>query len=204
MFKDAERNKEYFRNYNKTPKRIQYMKDYRERLKGNVRIHDDKYKWNRRTGILEVVANGGPIECVRCGINDKRCLSIHHTNGDGERDIKLYQKLHTNKDMLRDAVQKGEIELRCWNCNIIAEYETFKRRYSRALYWDEDSNPVWDDCEKTLIRSNHVTSLPCTNCGKLFEAVSRKSDKKRVNQNRYCSVDCFRQYRAEHKKMKEL
>lgn len=193
--------KEWFREYNKTPERQAYMKEYRATNKKSKKQHDNHYNWNRRIKLLETVANGGPIKCVRCGIEDKRCISIHHTNGDGERDVKLYQKLHKNTQMLQEAVQKGDIELRCWNCNIIAEYETFKRRYSDAVYFDENFNPVWD---VGLKEKRKLSDANCAWCNKVFKTSEFRMavlpDKER---GKYCSAKCFKQFLTERKAIEE-
>lgn len=71
--------------------------------------------------------------CVSCGIDDIRILVINHKhNGDFNRVIMFREMKKKNpvswKAVLEGTYKEGDVELRCYNCNILYEYETGRRK----------------------------------------------------------------------------
>ncbi len=94
--------------------------------------------------MLRIVAGRKSIMCVKCGIRDPRLLQVHHINGDGNRDPKFYSKTCrlVRLNNLKDQQSNINLEIRCANCNISAEYE-MGRRYPYLRGFDDGWNPIW-------------------------------------------------------------
>jgi hypothetical protein len=88
------------------------------------------YETGKRKGIqetrqkaLNLLSNGKIPRCIKCGEVDERILNINHINGlNGERRksvATIYREITEGK---------GEnLDIRCYNCNILHEYEGRKR-----------------------------------------------------------------------------
>jgi hypothetical protein len=74
--------------------------------------------------------------CINCGNDDIRVLTVNHKNGDGakERNVSKYRVSRLFRD-----IQKGrtisDLDVRCYNCNILYEYEQGRRNL--PLNWKE-------------------------------------------------------------------
>lgn len=66
-------------------------------------------------------------KCRMCGSTDFRVLSLNHINGDGHREVKATERLYTQiKNSERD-----DLELLCYNCQILYEWKREGRNYSK-------------------------------------------------------------------------
>lgn len=188
MAHTSEEKRAWFREYNKTESRQQYMKSWKKNRKANVSIHQDKYSWKKKERMLEAVADGHPIRCVKCGNKDKRVLQIHHINGDGNRDPKFYRdSIPTVKvSSSKKEWPITELEIRCANCNILAEYEELGRRYVSAESFNEDGTPVWmiTPTVKPVIKEQE-----CYTCHKTYKPRCNKPRK-----HFFCSVRCYHEW----------
>ena len=74
-----------------------------------------------RTAVI--VALGG--KCVRCGIDDHRCLTVDHVNGGGSLERKRSGSTNQYYQTMLDSVVKGEhkYQLLGANHNAIKRYE---------------------------------------------------------------------------------
>lgn len=183
----------WYREYNKTPQRKEYLRKWRQNRKENVSIHLDRYSWNKKVKMLETVADGKEVRCVKCGIKDKRILQVHHINGDGSRSPTFYRetvrkiKLNNSKELW----PISELEIRCCNCNILAEYEELGRRYVSASSFDEDGNPTW---KETPFQRPSVKEHTCEVCGIVYKPRSNRPRK-----HRFCSMLCFLEWKNGNK-----
>jgi hypothetical protein len=183
-----------------TEKRKQYMKEFRKKNIKNKRALQQKHNWDRKIRLLEIVANGNNIECIRCKIKDKRILQIHHKLGNGNRDAKLYYKLDNVLKLNNGDRQLVEnLEIRCCNCNIIAEYEDLKRRWSNVEKFDENFNPIWKELPK---ERRPLKPLICDFCGALH--MPNKRYKNRIGQKHYCNRICMDNNRRKHESNPDL
>ena len=76
--------------------------------------------------------------CVICGQTDLRILTINHLNGDGNAERLAFRAAHkgANPDgiYLYRAINSGRrglesLDVRCYNCNILYEYEIGRRQW---------------------------------------------------------------------------
>ncbi len=135
------------RYYNKHKEKMrQYSRTYK-RKKYDQRVNGIK-SWNRRMRIFGEISGLEKIRCVKCGNTDPRILQIHHVNGDGNRDVNFYSKFDNYlKGKSKSKKPTEKLELRCANCNILAEYEMGKR-FPWLDRIDEDGNAVWKEILK--------------------------------------------------------
>lgn len=82
----------------------------------------------RKKALLIVSKRKQPI-CKKCKKKDLRLLNICHKNGTGNSSGK--QKHIVYKRILKNG-RKG-FEIRCWNCNILYEYEQNRRFFNRKF-----------------------------------------------------------------------
>ena len=97
----------------------------------NKKIHNEichQYRNRVKTQVIELL--GG--KCVGCGATDPRILTVNHKNGDGAK----WRKLNSTKSSynlyrraLKGKIPIDTIDLRCYNCNILYEYESGRRRW---------------------------------------------------------------------------
>lgn len=67
----------------------------------------------------------GQLKCVNCSISDIRVLTINHMKGGGSKEAKksdwgwnrAYKKIISGERPIDD------LDLRCYNCQILYEYE---------------------------------------------------------------------------------
>lgn len=91
---------------------------------------------------LQRIANTSVPKCTKCGCSDIRILTINHINRGGRKEAeelggsdKLYKMVLHGERTVED------LEVRCFNCNILYEYETNNR-----ILPDN-----WEDLQKALI-----------------------------------------------------
>jgi len=164
-----------------TEKHKEYIREFKQRNKecGRTKISNQKHAWTKKVKALTVVANGAEIKCVRCGIADRRVLQLHHKSGNGKRDPRLYDK--------SENLPIGELEIRCCNCNILAEYEELGRRFPNIIGFDDNFNPIW---KETPPDRKPLTPLACDYCGVTYIPICRKPRK-----HHYCGSECYRKSR---------
>lgn len=85
-----------------------------------VRDPAKDYSYRKNIKITGINRLGG--KCINCGIDDPRILTINHLNG--------HKKLAIDRrgdnywlDFHMDRIKRDEIDLRCYNCNILYEFE---------------------------------------------------------------------------------
>jgi len=168
-----------------TPERKQYLKEFRQRNRANKLCTDQKHNWDNKVRVLSLVADNKPIQCVRCGIRDKRILQIHHINGNGQRDRKFYYKTNITVRLnnSKEKVNIEELEIRCCNCNILAEYDDLKRRYTNIIGFDDEFNPIWRVMPRKV---KPIEPLVCDQCGEIYKPNYRKERK-----FHFCSRECY-------------
>lgn len=71
--------------------------------------------------------------CCNCGTKDIRVLTINHINGDGHKErpdrvSRVYRHVRRGRTT-------SDLDVRCFNCNILYEYELGRR--SLPLNWKE-------------------------------------------------------------------
>ena len=117
-FKNKQKNREYQREWSKTPLgRETYTRLARERHQ------------RMRTTALETL--GG--KCVHCGFNNPKALQIDHIKGDG-----AIERLSGKKELCREVIRsflagENKYQLLCANCNWIKredneEYKSYEKR----------------------------------------------------------------------------
>jgi len=123
--------REYQREYNKVwrkKNRDRLLAQTREwRKKNRDRLSAWSLKW--RLGIKKRALQLLGGKCVNCGVTDLRLLNIHHKNGrkNDYKGINLYRRI------LKGLEDLNELEVRCWNCNVLAEYEKGKYHHLEQL-----------------------------------------------------------------------
>jgi hypothetical protein len=107
-YQSSKKGKEYYRRY-------YYERGGREAIS----------RYMGRLKMALVAYLGG--KCVNCGLTDIRLLCANHLNGKGGRELKNkgYQRIY--REILAGK-RGGEFDLRCYNCNILYEYETGRRK----------------------------------------------------------------------------
>lgn len=116
----------------KNPEKAQAAKERKNRRRRQNRQHERVLETIRalriKTNLFQTL--GG--RCIKCGISDIRVLTINHINPviPARARIKTVgtgYRLYSN--LLRGKGSLSELELRCFNCNTIYEYERGRLRY---------------------------------------------------------------------------
>jgi len=70
---------------------------------------------------MRIVSKLERSECIKCGVPDIRVLTLHHKNG---RSVKERNRKFTDYiGIVTGRVSAKGLEVRCFNCNILSEYE---------------------------------------------------------------------------------
>lgn len=110
-------NKELHDKWNREhPPHIFYKKSWKKSQR--------KYKWNLKRRTLDVL--GGCV-CVKCKTTDLRILTINHKNGGGRKERASRKGLLL--DIIKGRRKTDDLEVRCYNCNILYEYEVGNLTY---------------------------------------------------------------------------
>jgi len=72
-----------------------------------------------RAGVIKKLG----ARCVRCGIEDPRVLCLNHKNGDGAEERRTLGQRRLYIAIMKGKRSTDDLELRCFNCNEIYEYE---------------------------------------------------------------------------------
>lgn len=83
--------------------------------------------WNQKLRALQKIS-GQLIPTCKCGISDLRILTINHKVGVGRHDkerggYSFYKKIIDGSRPCED------LDVRCYNCNILYEFERGTRRF---------------------------------------------------------------------------
>ena len=73
-------------------------------------------------------------KCVVCGVTDLRILTINHKNGGGTKDRKARIKVY--RELRNGSRDKKDYDVRCFNCNILYDYERGIRRVPNGISTD--------------------------------------------------------------------
>ena len=110
---------------NKTAKRKQWQKRYRENNMDRIRKNNDNSNHKKRKEVVDLL--GG--KCKRCGFDDMRALQIDHIKGGGYKEIK---NIHSRERirLVKESIKNNEnkYQLLCANCNWIKRYEDKQKR----------------------------------------------------------------------------
>ena len=106
----------------------------------------DMKRFLNKINSLQKVSGEKVPRCIICGTEDPRVLTINHINGNGSVDSNNYGNMAV-------AVSRGrkvdDLDVRCFNCNIIYEFERGKRGPKN---WSELYNNVINDIHVTLTK----------------------------------------------------
>jgi hypothetical protein len=84
----------------------------------------DKWRFLSKLKALQKVSGLLVPKCCICGIEDPRVLTINHKNGDGKIDNKKY---HSSTIAVNRGRDVSDLDVRCFNCNILYEFELGRR-----------------------------------------------------------------------------
>jgi len=99
----------------------EHKKKWRDNNKVQVKEYGIKYRNFIKKKALDIL--GGSF-CVKCKTLDLRVLTINHKNLDGCKE-KEKTKICTN--IINGKRNTSDLEVRCYNCNILYEYEMGRR-----------------------------------------------------------------------------
>jgi hypothetical protein len=105
-----------------------------EHDKARCKIKGGEHRFLEKLDALRKVSGLNNPTCICCGEDDIRVLTINHKNGDGfsdrrgDRVCDTYRKIRLGRDT-------KDLEVRCYNCNILYEYE--ENRRSLPINWKE-------------------------------------------------------------------
>ena len=129
---------------------------YRWVSKNRERVNAYKRRWYARQPqklLLEVRIRSIKLKvkalsllgrkCARCGETDIRLLTINHLNGDGTRHrVTMGQESYFHgprslyMDIIYGRIDRKTLDLRCYNCNIMYEYERKRLTYPPTMPTD--------------------------------------------------------------------
>lgn len=82
--------------------------------------------WRSR---IQAMENLGGVFCVSCGIGDIRVLTFNHILGNREKEQSMRYMTQLSKGN-----RLSEFEVRCYNCNMLYEYERGHRELPECFY----------------------------------------------------------------------
>lgn len=97
-------------------------KKVRLKFKERERLRAWRKNWNYKIEALKIISNG-KVECVKCGIKDIRILTINHKNNKGDNEKRRGINITQNINIVKGRRGVKDLEVRCFNCNILYEYE---------------------------------------------------------------------------------
>ena len=101
-----------------------YLKEWRQKNIDLIRIRIKKFNWITRKKVIKML--GG--KCILCKTEDLRILQINHINGGGAKELKKISSSTFYNRIAKGIRDTKDLEVRCANCNILAEYERGKRK----------------------------------------------------------------------------
>jgi len=93
--------------------RIKYLEKERKRAKIK--------NFNYRLKALQLISGKKKPCCVMCGNGDIRVLTINHLNGRSKKEKE--KKVMDYVGIIKGRRKISDLEIRCFNCNILYEYE---------------------------------------------------------------------------------
>lgn len=144
-------NKKYYQN-NKDRYR-QWAKEWRSRPqnKEKRRLGGKKEKNFIKFMTLQKISKKQIPECIKCGEKDIRILTVNHINGiNGNKHLErtgIYRKILNGKRTIDD------LEVKCFNCNILYEYERGNRFFDVNILEEKlkqkgiikDTDSIWEE-----------------------------------------------------------
>ena len=112
--------KEYHKQYYQQNK--ERYKTYKEHL--DPEYYKIRYR-KAKDRLFDIL--GGKV-CIKCGINDERCLQFDHINGGGQKELKENSATNLLFKYLKDPEIKNKLQVLCANCNWIKRYENGENR----------------------------------------------------------------------------
>lgn len=129
-----------------------YRKAHREELNAkrreNYRVNPGRDKNRNKKARIKIKAKvlkllGG--KCAACGIKDIRILTVNHLYGNGlkhrvslGKSGRQYDSLKFYRDIANGKIDKRLFDVRCFNHNILYEYEKGRRIFPPELPTDLD------------------------------------------------------------------
>jgi hypothetical protein len=89
-----------------------------------------------RQKVLEKVADGKKLVCVRCGCDMIECLEINHINGGGAQEVKHKNRVFY-KNILDGSRPVTDLELLCRPCNAIHYLELKHGKLPFKIIWGD-------------------------------------------------------------------
>ncbi len=80
------------------------------------------FQWNLKLKVIGLL--GG--SCVGCGITDIRLLTVNHKNGGGTKEKHHIGWIYP--EIVAGRRTTDDLDLRCYNCQVLYEYEVGRRR----------------------------------------------------------------------------
>jgi len=107
-----------------------------ERDKTRSKIKGCIYSFINKLEVLRKVSGLSKPKCCNCGTTDIRVLTINHINGDGAKERKVEKnKVSRAYRDIKNGRTTLDLDVKCYNCNILYEYEQGRR--SLPLNWKE-------------------------------------------------------------------
>jgi hypothetical protein len=91
------------------------------------KIKGSEYRFLDKLFALRKVSGKETPTCIKCGISDIRVLTINHINGDGAMERKKTNRISRIYRDIKSEREVSDLEVRCYNCNILYEYERGSR-----------------------------------------------------------------------------
>lgn len=91
-------------------------------------------------------------KCSKCGMTDMHLLNINHKNGNGRKERGKHGTSILHQDILKGRREIDDLNLLCFNCNILYEYEVGRRK---------------EDSSQTMLHNFVINKLggKCARCG---------------------------------------
>lgn len=111
-------------------RRKQWSIDNKEREAKRNETQGRIYRWDIKVKALQNISGLEVPKCNKCPIDDIRLLTINHLTGNGRKD----QELHGGTSKMYSKIAKNEypdisnLEVCCYHCNILYEYEVGRRK----------------------------------------------------------------------------
>lgn len=138
--------REYMREYRANQ---EYREREREYARGRLKVPAVRkriFKYNLLNKVYAILMVAGEIACCKCRNTDLRVLTLNHINGTGASERKAARGRTSLYNDIRTGIRGTEgLEVTCYNCNILHEYE----RGARA--WPADALQIIADAKAELL-----------------------------------------------------
>jgi predicted DNA-binding protein YlxM (UPF0122 family) len=137
--------------------RREYLLKYRQKKGKDWQRERNRYFSNRIKDIVLTHYGNGKLECVKCGFNDIRALSIDHINGNGSKHRKELNIMGTS--LYRKLAKDGypiEYQTLCMNCQWIKKVENKEYGDSRERSKNQPIMSIKNISPKALDKHNII------------------------------------------------